>query len=127
MESDGPAVVQPQDGSVVFSDMRLADGIEGPLQGGRGSAGSVLGAAAPSPPLGRMTRASYSSGDAYGGVEAHEATKSRSRDAQRKFRQRQKVSCVYHWELCRQKKWQEKTYWYWGTGVTWCVTWCGLV
>ena len=107
MESDGPAVVQPQDGSVVFSDMRLADGIEGPLQGGRGSAGSVLGAAAPSPPLGRMTRASYSSGDAYGGVEAHEATKSRSRDAQRKFRQRQKVSCVYHWELHQEKQCRE--------------------
>ena len=76
-------------GSNVFAGV-IEAGDAGPVQDGTGSGHGTPGAMA-APPPGR--RASDCSG-AYGGVDAHEATKLRSREAQRKVRLRQKVGCV---------------------------------
>ena len=96
MESAAVVVVKLEDGSNV-----LAGGatLTGPVaqQGGDGSDGSDPGTVASLPPPARLAKGSDSSG-AYGGFAAHEATKLRSRDAQRKLRQRLKVSCVQHWQ-----------------------------
>ena len=73
------------------------------ISGGTAAASSRWGAlegAMGAPPLvpGRQAEAS-DSGGAYGGVAAHEAAKLRSREAQRKVRQRHKVRrCPRHWE-----------------------------
>ena len=81
----------------------MSGGTAGPVHagpgGGRGGSAPPATTMVPSPlvvPCGRFARAS-DSGGAYGGVDAHEAAKLRSRDSQRKFRQRQKVRrCPKH-------------------------------
>ena len=75
--------------------MTWPNGAEPAGQAGSDSDGSTpAGTTPPLLKLGRLDEASSNSsgGGAYGGMQAYEAAKLRSREAQRRVRQRQKVS-----------------------------------